>query len=502
MSFSLLDRLVENFELFPVRNAFYIQGVYYTYGEFREKVAAIQSLILSTVPAEDKYIGLFTFDDVETYAAIYAAWFSGKAYIPLNPGNPAARNESILRQTGITYVLHSLEIPGSALTPDSRLQLINTFVPDEGGGPEIIPASPGDDFYVLFTSGSTGEPKGVPISRRNLNAFVSAFIRYGYDMGPEDRFLQIYDLSFDASVHCYTVPLTLGACVYTVPRNEIKYLYAYRLMQEHRLTFVKMPPSTLAYLKPYFSSIRLEDLKYCLLGGEAFPVILAEAWAGSVPNARIQNVYGPTEATINCLIFDWHKDLPAEKSYGGIVSIGRTFGDNAMVVVDHFLKPVPPGRKGELCIAGDQVTRGYWNDPARTAASFFEMETEGRIRRYYRTGDLVFVDDEGDVMFCGRIDNQVQIHGYRVELGEIEKHARDVLAQPNAVAIATEREPGATEIFLFIEDRKGREEEVREYLVSKLPPYMIPARIINLDELPKLVSGKIDRRELYKKISP
>ncbi len=498
MSFSILDSLLENIDQYHARNAFFIQGVSYTYAEFGEKVAAIQVLIRENVPDEDKYLGIFTFDDIETYAAIYAAWFSGKAFVPLNPRNPASRNENILDQTGITFILHSLEIPGTAFPGSPGLILLNTFIPVSGAIPERRAASPGDDFYVLFTSGSTGEPKGVPISRGNLNSFVKSFMDYGYNFTPEDRFLQIYDLSFDASVHCYTVPLTAGGCVYTVPQHEIKYLYAYKLMQEQRLTFVKMPPSTLAYLKPYFGSIHLNDLKFCLLGGEAFPVILATAWAASVPNARIQNVYGPTEATINCLIFDWNPETSMEKSYGGIVSIGKTFGDNGMLIVDHFLQPVPQGRKGELCISGDQVTQGYWKNQEKTSTSFFEYDHEGKKRRFYRTGDLVFTDKEGDVMFCGRIDNQVQIQGYRVELGEIEKHARDFLSQPNAVAIATGDEPGTLEISLFIENSSGKEKEVQKYLQLKLPPYMIPARIINLEELPKLVSGKIDRRQLHK----
>ncbi len=501
MHFSFLDRLLENFEQYPERNAFYIQGVSYSYEELRKKTGSIQALISNDVPPDKRYLAIYTFDDLETYATIFATWFSGRAFVPLNPMNPSSRNENILQQTGITHILHSMDIPLSALPEGCTVTFRRTTGISVKADPTQVPANPDDDFYVLFTSGSTGEPKGVPISRRNLNSFVSSFISAGYNFTPEDRFLQIYDLSFDASVHCYTVPLTVGGCVYTVPQKEIKYLYAYKLMQEQQLTFVKMPPSTLAYLKPYFSSIRLDSLRYCLLGGEAFPSILAEAWAASVPNARIQNVYGPTEATINCLIYSWSAENSSQKSHGGIVSIGKVFGENIMVVVDRKLKPVQAHRQGELCISGDQITRGYWKDPAKTAEAFFDLDHNGESRRYYRTGDLVYVDDEGDVMYCGRMDNQVQIHGFRVELGEIEKHARDVLSQPNVIAIAAEKEAGTMEICLFTEDRKGHEKEVLEYLRKKLPSYMIPGRIINLDELPKLVSGKIDRRELYKWIS-
>jgi D-alanine--poly(phosphoribitol) ligase subunit 1 len=497
MTFYPLDRLTENFRKFPERNAFFIEDHYYTYAQFEAAVAGIQQMIGEEIPETEQYIGLLTYDNLQTYAAIYALWYSGKAYIPLNPANPADRNHGIVGQTKIRFMINPGSTGKGRIYGDSGCSILETGTLSQSQtGVKGLPVSEASDCYVLFTSGSTGTPKGVPISRKNLGSFVDAFIHAGYQLSEEDRFLQIYDLSFDASVHCFTVPLSLGACVYTVPGDKIKYLYAYRLMAEKELTFVKMPPSTLAYLQPYFGSVRLPALRYCLLGGEAFSSVLAENWEVCIPNAQIQNVYGPTEATINSHIYNWDRGNGRLKSNNGIVSIGRCFGDNRAIVVDEQLHPLADNEKGELCLSGSQLTRGYWKDDEKTAAAFFMLESEGGSVRYYRTGDLVYRDEAGDFMYIGRLDSQVQIQGYRVEMGEIEKHARDHLQGTNVAALARSGMQSAPEITLFTEKSPSAGKALMQYLEGQLPAYMLPRRIIDLDVFPKSAGGKIDRKAL------
>lgn len=504
MSMYILENLVNNFRKFPRRNAFFIQDQFYTYGAFEAKIAAIGQKIGTLTDPEEQYFGIITYDDLETYATIYALWFLGKAYVPLNPGNPAERNREIIRQMGIRTLLTSratpdgsTELPG--LQPETVIIVTGTArdTVSKTGEPVYMNTARGEtDCYVLFTSGSTGKPKGVPISRRNLDTFVRSFLAAGYRLDENDRFLQIYDLSFDASVHCFAVPLTVGGCVYTVPRDQIKYLYAYKLMKEQQLTFVKMPPSTLSYLQPYFRSIKLEQLRYCLLGGEAFAAQLAERWAPCAPNARIQNVYGPTEFTINSHIFNWTSAANEEKSSNGIVSIGKCFGDTIAIVAGKDLESLGDNEKGELCLSGDQQTRGYWKDEDQTRTAFFECEVQGEVRRFYRTGDLVFRDGDGDYMYLGRLDSQVQIHGYRVELSEIEKHALDFLAGANLAVIPVVNENQVTELFLFVENAARSLEEISLHLEKSLPAYMVPRKVINLEHFPKSAGGKINRTAL------
>ncbi|MCF8380187.1 MAG: AMP-binding protein [Bacteroidales bacterium] len=496
MNFSLVEQILLRFEEFPDRTAFHIQGISFSYSELKRVTFKIAKSIKATCSSEEKIIGIYTYDDLETYASILACWITGKAYVPINPETPEARNKDIIFESELGTLLssHHLKIDK---TDFPRLKLIDTSkLKGEDHLPVPIIPDISDLAYILFTSGSTGKPKGVTINHGNLNSFIYHFIHSGYKLSEKDRFLQIYDLSFDASVHCFSVPLSLGASIYTVPPNEIKYLYAFKLMRDHELSFVKMPPSTLAYLKPYFDKIKLTHLRYCLLGGEAFSAQLARDWKSCLPNALIQNVYGPTELTVNCLIYNW---MSPGKEYMGVVSIGKTFGDNEAVILDSENRMITDGTKGELCVSGNQVTPGYWKNESANLSSFINIAKDGTHRRYYKTGDVVFKDKDGDYMFCGRIDSQIQVQGFRVELGEIEQHSREFLKLSNLAAIGVENSQGTTEIHLYTEKAKGREAELRKYLMQRLPKYMIPVAIIDLDVLPKSVGGKIDRSELKKR---
>jgi amino acid adenylation domain-containing protein len=501
MNFSFLRILKYNLEKYPERNAFFINEVYYTYKDLHDRIRAIYSLLASeTVSKESKCIAVFTSDNLETYAAIMAVWFSGNVFVPLNPAVPASRNLEIIRQAGIRLILYSGALAGEF----NNLQGVAKHRIDglPASSVELPDASHPDGLtrYLIFTSGSTGIPKGVPITAGNLDSFIGDFIGAGYHLTAEDRCLQIYDFSFDASVHCYTVPLTVGACVYTVPQNEIKFLYAFRLMKEQKLTFIKMPPSTLTYLQPYFKEIRLDHLRYCLLGGEALYHDLVLQWSPCVPEALIQNVYGPTEATINCTIMNWNRKLPERKLFNGIVSIGKPFGNNRVIVADRQMKSLPPGEQGELCLAGPQVTPGYWHNPEKDSDAFFMTELDGRLQRFYRTGDLVIMDEESDLIYCGRIDEQVQVQGYRVELSEIEVHARACLGPVNVAAVAKETPGHTVQIYLFIENCAGKTEALARHLLASLPTYMQPATITNLDVFPKSAGGKVNKAALKKMV--
>jgi D-alanine--poly(phosphoribitol) ligase subunit 1 len=499
--FDFLERIAQNLLEKRERRAFYIGGTGYTYGELASAIAEIQSA-LKAEKVGNGHVGVYLADDIHTYASILALWMSGRAFVPVNPLFPAARNRKIMEQLGLRWVLHSREMDPGVMIPGCRALHTGAIDLKSDRKPVLDKYTRERDAYVLFTSGSTGNPKGVRISFQNLYAFVRDFINYpAYSFTPEDRFLQIYDLSFDGSVPCYTVPLAIGASVHTVPPDGIKYLAAYKLIHEQRLTFVKMPPSTLSYLRPYFSSIRLPVVKYCLLGGEALPTLLAGEWEPCVPNALIQNVYGPTEATVNCLIYDWNGPGSQRKELNGIASIGKVFGTNRALVISENGALAKPGETGELLVAGDQVSPGYWKDEKLNEKAYVQLDMEGETLRFYRTGDVVTVDGDGDVMFIGRNDEQVQVRGYRVELGEIESLARAFLDGKNVMAIGRDQGMGEMKIFLAVESVEVDPLPLRGHLQEHLPSYMIPDRILCIPHFPRLVSGKLDRKALSEMIS-
>ncbi|MCK5135872.1 MAG: AMP-binding protein [Bacteroidales bacterium] len=494
--FDFLRHIITNCIKHPDRNAFFIKDTYYSYGELSGLIAEIQYKLFQSEERED-HIGVYLGDDIQTYASILALWLSGHAFIPVNPQFPVERNRNIIDQLNLRLILHSKEIVNDQLISGCRTVFTGDMNIHSDRILEFAEFSKEKDAYVLFTSGSTGIPKGVRISVNNLNAFIRDFIGFpGYSFTPDDRFLQMYDLSFDGSIPCYVVPLVVGACIYTVPVDSIKYLAAYKLMQDHKLTFVKMPPSTLSYLRPYFSSIRLTGIKYCLLGGEAFPSMLAVEWEKCVPNALIQNVYGPTEATIISLIYDWNSLGSGRKENYGIVSVGKVFGSNKVLVIREDGQHTRQGETGELVIAGGQLSPGYWRNPELNERSFIEMEYNGKPCRFYRTGDLVSVDEQGNMMYLRRNDEQIQVQGYRVELGEIEAHAREYMKGTNVMAAGKDSGTGEMRICLFIESKSTDFSPLHNHLKKRLPHYMIPSEMIAVREFPKLVSGKLDRKAL------
>ena len=484
----VISPVLYSIQHFAERNAFCIDEQFYTYREFGEYILKIRKA-LQERECKSPNVGLVANDDLVTYASIFALWLEGRSYVPLHPNQPIERCNDIIAQVDMDLVLDS--------SPDSRypenLVISTSGLSGEdvnfiygGGYSDDLPA------YILFTSGSTGKPKGVQISRGNLAAFTQAFFDIGYRLTAEDRCLQGFDLTFDLSVMSYLLPLMYGACVYTVPHDQIKYSYIYGLLEDHELTFALMVPSTIRYLRPYFEEIDLPAMRYNLFCGEALPLDVTEEWSKCVPNAVIDNVYGPTEDTIFCSYYRFRRD-GNNKVCNGVLSIGKSMSSGEMIVADEQGRELPAGERGELCLTGNQLTPGYWKNPEKNREMFF---TGGDGRRYYRTGDLCAMDENGDFLYYGRLDFQAKIQGYRVELGEIEYHAREYLKDKNAVAVAFDNATGNTEIALFVESAEMPADKLTEYMRTRMPSYMIPTRILFVPQFPLNANGKTDRNQL------
>ena len=344
--------------------------------------------------------------------------------------------------------------------------------------------------YILFTSGSTGRPKGVAITIGNVAAFEDSFFSLGIQLTQEDRCLQMFDLTFDMSVGSYVAPLLCGACVYTIAPGSIKWQEVFRLIDDYEITEAQLVPSVIHYLRPYFDEIDAPAMRYVLFAGEGLPAEDVKLWQKCVPNAKIWNVYGPTENTV----YSTYYLLPHDnvREVNGIVCIGKDMKHVQTLIIDDNNMPLPQGEMGELCLSGRQLTPGYWRNSEKNNEAFFTLNGH----RWYHTGDICSVDTSGEIMYYGRKDSQVQIQGYRVELSEVEHVARRYFNDAvNVVALPIDDGNGNVAIALAIEaEKQNDDDELMSYLRQYLPSYMMPLSISYINPFPLNTSNKIDRK--------
>lgn len=492
---SMIHQLQHSFKANAARAAFYMHGTFYTYAQLAQRAYTIAEWLQQQNP-QRKPVGIIAADEFDTYAGLCGILLSGAPYVPILSDYPKDRSQSIIEQAGIDIILSP--IPASELknTIAAENKVVETAGLPAFEGEFALPQINTEHLaYILFTSGSTGKPKGVPLTHGNLSSFMDAFFALGYNITESDRFLQMFDLTFDLSVMSYLAPLLKGACVYPVPAEGMKYMSIYTLLEEQEITVSLMVPSMLSYLRPYFEDIDLPKLRHSLFCGEALYADIAAEWQQCVPNALVQNVYGPTEATIFCLTYDFVNDI---KQYNGMVCIGKPMQNVGTLVVDENNKPVAREDKGELCLSGGQVTPGYLNNPEKNAEAFFTYNNE----RYYRTGDIVYADVNGDYMYCGRVDYQVKVKGgFRVELNEVEAHARHYTQLSGVAAVAPVNAMGIAQIYLYLEGFSGDTAEVHTYLKTQMPDYMLPEQILSVEVFPLNNNGKVDRKALTNMLS-
>lgn len=467
---------------YPDKPAIEFNGKAYSYTEVDRWSDAMADYLHQNGVVAGDVVGVWWPRGIELHIAILGIVKAGAAYVPLDREMPAERVVTVLQEVGAkTYVSDKEVVPDCML-----LHVVPTPAPDEliyiPKGPE-----PDNNAYVLYTSGSTGKPKGIPITHRQICHFVRAEQSL-LCIEPEDRVYQGFSVSFDMWCEEVWIGYLVGVTLWVADATTTKAIDELPdVLRGAGITVLHAVPSLLAVMDDDIPLIRLVNA-----GGEACTTQVLERW--SAPPRRFFNTYGPTETTVTASI--------AQLAPGDTITIGLPLPNYGMAVVDEQLNLLPKGEKGELVISGPGVCNGYINRPDLTTQKFVQKpESLNGMpgNRVYRTGDAAIINEDGSIDFQGRFDDQVKLRGYRIELGEIESRLSG-LPDIAAAAVAIKKDLNGQDhlaAYVVCDDPvRMNQQSIREELARVLPAYMVPAVIMQLRELPRLPSGKIDRKSL------
>jgi amino acid adenylation domain-containing protein len=453
-------------------------------------------------------VGVFGSRSEVSYTATIAALYSGAAFVPLNPRFPADRTRAMIRQAELdAIIVDRLASKQLAAVLDGLEKIPPIWLPEDQSAGELAsaqsldgalpPLPPERVAYLLFTSGTTGIPKGVPILHSNVRAFVN-WAMGRYQIQPGDRFSQTFDQTFDLSVFDLFVAWEAGASVYAM--SPIDLLAPIRFINKNQLTIWFSVPSVPAQMRKrnLLGPGTLPTLRWSLFCGEPLPRASAEEWQAAATNSFVENLYGPTELTIACTVHRWDARTSPRLCVNDMVPIGTPYSGLTAVLLDEDLRPVSRGEPGELCVCGAQTSPGYWKDPVRTAERFVKINAIGLPDEvFYRTGDQARQLPNGEYVCLGRTDHQIKVLGFRVELGEIEGVLQKGTGVVQAVALGWPVSEGTTKgIAAFVSGVGIDTAELQKACKTSLADYMVPSKIIPMDNLPLNANGKVDRAAL------
>jgi amino acid adenylation domain-containing protein len=444
------------------------------------------------------FVAVLGYRSTGVYASILGCLLAGKAYVPLNPKFPESRTLKMIEKAHSEIIIICQE------SKRFRKLICSHFPHAEILDFELVPHNHNiDNFptrtddhlsYLLFTSGTTGESKGIVIKDKNLNSYLR-YTRKRYLPTPKDRFSQTFDLTFDLSVHDIFLALGSGATLCVVPGDML--MAPAKFINDQNITFWFSVPSTAMFMKRVrmLNPGSFPTIRYSLFCGEALPVREALAWQEAAPNSIVENLYGPTEGTI--AITNYRIDANKKEYLNSLktVPIGEIYPNHMKRVVGSDGRRVAKGVNGELYVSGDQVCSGYWKDEKLTRESFVRFCDSNSV--WYRTGDIVYETDDGLLHYVDRIDNQIKIAGYRVELQEIEALLRNTFNDASFVAVALQSAPEAfRELYVAVETDNFDDDLYHLNCTKHLPYYMIPKRFIKIDRVPLNANGKTDRNKV------
>ncbi|GHE74468.1 amino acid adenylation domain-containing protein [Streptomyces vinaceus] len=469
-----------------------------TYEQLNARANRLARLLIDRGAVAGSLVALALPRSAQAVTVMLAVGKAGAAYLPLDPEHPGERVAVLLEDARPALLVttedvlaaapHLAERSGQLLVVD-RAEVVNALAQHSGtdirDSDRPVPTDPSDAAYVVYTSGTTGTPKGVVVEQRSVAEYaLRAAAAYP---GLRGRTLLHSPLSFDLGLTTLYGTLVVGGCLYVADLEE-------RLAVPGGLTFLKVTPSHLPLLDslPDACSPSVE----LMTGGEALHGEQLAAWRDRHPGVTVINHYGPTETTIGVLD---HRVPAGDALPEGPVPLGRPMWNTRAYVLDAMLRPVPDGVAGELYIAGTGLARGYLGRPAATAERFVPDPYGPASARMYRTGDQVRWTSAGTLEYVGRADQQVKLRGFRIEPGEVESALLRALGVRQALALVREDEPGDQRLVAYAVPETGAHvtpDALRAHLSDTLPEYMVPTAVVVLDRLPLTANGKTDRTAL------
>lgn len=518
---SLTSLLFKSYDKSRLRSAIRIDSESMSYEELYNKALQLAS-ILKENGAHNETVAIVGHRSFSTYIGILGVLFAGCNYTPINPKLAKLKILEILRGSKVNHLIGDYV---SVSQLQDQLENNDLFgksiitplccVKDKGGHRWMDktnvdkthslshPVDSDDSHlaYVLYTSGSTGKPKGVQVTRKNLFSYLKAIDEL-WDVPTGFRMSQFHDLSFDPSVSDIFYTFCNKGTLCVVPENEMM-LPSDFIIREKLNVWSSVPSIGLFMSKMgALTHGQYPDLKIVRHAGEPFPVALAESWQSAAPNASIENHYGPTEATIDVSRHIYDPDHDCSIFNNNIMPIGKSFPNTKIAIVSDVLEEIiEKNQRGEIVFCGPQVSNGYLNDRAKTDESFVKFSWNNFEELWYKSGDLGFINTNGDIECAGRKDSQIKIGGRRVEIGEIEAALSHFDATRGAVVVPLRNESEIVTgcvAFNLVELSREDVSQIRQQSAKFLDSIFFPKKIFFIEDFPRSQSGKIDRKTLEK----
>ena len=495
----LLERAAE---IFGEDTAFRDAYGQISFKELREKARCVASQLMKNADTGRlRPIMVYLPKSINSIVSFMGAMYSSSPYVPMDYNVPMARfavtAENLNPAAVITDTAGKERLSSAGI--DINILLFDELLQGEADNDrinQVLSASTDlDPAYIMYTSGSTGTPKGVTISHRAVLDYTK-WLTDTFDINKQSIIGMQSAFHFDNSVFDMFAALYVGCTTVIIP--EVLFMYPEKLfdfMQEEHISIIFWVPTVMISVanSGILNEKKLEDLKLILFAGEVMPIKQLNQWIESYPECKFVNMYGPTEATDIVLYYVVDRKFEPSET----LPIGIPCANMKAVILNEKNEQCKKGEQGELCISGSGIAMGYWNSPEITAKAFIQNPLNTKYyEKLYRTGDLVFEAEDGNIMFLGRADSQIKLRGNRIELGDIEAAAAAVDNVKNACAMFNAQQE---EIILFLEtDENIIQRKFNMELKKYIPAYMVPQKIISMPAFPHTPSGKIDRQKLKK----